>query len=153
MQFHERLYEVRKRSGMTQNDLAEKLNVSRQAVSRWEMGTAKPDFENLIAISDLFGISIDYLLKGREDEPQRACHSEAVLENPEAEPKARTLPQKLWLLGVVIFIVLGAVLSVASGDPNSGYITTFLLMIFLGVLIGVICLIVVIVREVLKKLK
>ena len=64
MEFHERLYEVRKNAGMTQSDLAERLNVSRQAVSRWEIGTAKPEFENLIAISNIFGVSIDYLLKG-----------------------------------------------------------------------------------------
>ena len=68
MEFHERLYEVRKRAGMTQNDLAEKLDVSRQAVSRWEMGTAKPDFENLVAISNIFDVSIDYLLN-RTDIP------------------------------------------------------------------------------------
>jgi transcriptional regulator with XRE-family HTH domain len=153
MQFHERLYEVRKRSGMTQNDLADRLNVSRQAVSRWEMGTAKPDFENLIAISDLFGISIDYLLKGREEEPQSVFRSEAGVDNPEAESNAHTLPQKLWLLVVVVFIVLGIFLSIAAGDPSSGFISTFLMMLGFGVLIGVICLIVVIVREVLKRLK
>jgi len=41
MKFHEKLYAVRKKAGMTQNDLAEKLNVSRQAVSRWEMGVSQ----------------------------------------------------------------------------------------------------------------
>ena len=59
MEFHERLYEIRKNAGMTQSELAEKLDVSRQAISRWEMGTAKPEFENLIAISNIFDVSIE----------------------------------------------------------------------------------------------
>ena len=63
MKFHEKLFALRKAAAMTQNDLAEKLNVSRQAVSRWEMGTAMPDVENLIAISDLFSVTLDELLR------------------------------------------------------------------------------------------
>jgi len=63
MKFHEKLYELRKTGGLTQNELAEKLNVSRQAISRWELGTATPDVENLIAISDLFGVTLDELLR------------------------------------------------------------------------------------------
>ena len=63
VKFHEKLYELRKAAGMTQSDLAEKLDVSRQAVSRWEMGTAMPDVENLLTMSDLFQVSLDYLLK------------------------------------------------------------------------------------------
>lgn len=67
MQFHEKLYSLRKKAGMTQLDLAEKLGVSRQAVSRWEMGTAMPEIENLIAMSDLFSVSLDYMLKEKQD--------------------------------------------------------------------------------------
>ena len=67
MKFHEKLYSLRKKAGMTQLDLAEKLGVSRQAVSRWEMGTAMPEIENLIAMSDLFSVSLDYMLKEKQD--------------------------------------------------------------------------------------
>lgn len=48
---------------MTPLNLAEKLNASRQAVFCWEMGTVMPDVENLIAMSDLFGVSLDYMMK------------------------------------------------------------------------------------------
>lgn len=65
MQFSQKLLELRKKRGFSQEDLAEKLNVSRQAISRWEMGSAIPDSPNLLKISDLFGVSIDSLL--RED--------------------------------------------------------------------------------------
>ena len=43
MKFHDRLFQLRKKEGLTQAELAEKLNVSRQAISKWEMGTATPD--------------------------------------------------------------------------------------------------------------
>lgn len=65
MTFGEKLLKMRKARGWSQEDLAEKLGVSRQAVSRWEAGTAKPDADKIIGLCDLFGVSADYLL--RED--------------------------------------------------------------------------------------
>ena len=69
MKFSEKLYTLRRSANMTQTELAEKLNVSRQAVSRWEMGTAKPEVDTIIAMSDLFGITLDELLKNKEEAP------------------------------------------------------------------------------------
>lgn len=62
MKFHDRLFQLRKKEGLTQAELAEKLNVSRQAISKWEMGTATPDTENLLLLSKVFSVSIDYLI-------------------------------------------------------------------------------------------
>lgn len=62
MTFAEKLVQLRKREGYTQEELADRLEVSRQAVSRWEMGTAVPDSLNLLQISKLFKVSADYLL-------------------------------------------------------------------------------------------
>ena len=62
MKLHDKLLKLRKEKGMTQEELAEKLNVSRQAISRWEMGTALPDTENVLQLSKLYGVSTDYLL-------------------------------------------------------------------------------------------
>lgn len=70
MKFNEKLYTLRRTANMTQTELAEKLNVSRQAVSRWEMGTAKPEVDTIIALSDLFGVSLDELLKNKEVAPR-----------------------------------------------------------------------------------
>lgn len=53
---------LRKKNGWSQEDLAEKLDVSRQAVSRWENGTALPDAQNILQISKLFDVTTDYLL-------------------------------------------------------------------------------------------
>ena len=51
MQFRDKLFQLRKRDGMTQAELAEAINVSRQAISKWEMGTAVPDVSNMLALS------------------------------------------------------------------------------------------------------
>lgn len=57
-----RLYELRKQHGFSQDELADKLNVSRQAVSKWERSESSPDTDNLIALAKLYGISLDELL-------------------------------------------------------------------------------------------
>lgn len=66
MEFHNKLYQLRKQKGLSQEELANRLNVSRQTVSKWEVGDSTPDMEKLVAISDLFEISLDKLVKGEE---------------------------------------------------------------------------------------
>lgn len=62
MKFSEKIYLLRKEAGMTQSELSEALHVSRQSISKWEMGTVMPDMVNIIAISKIFLVSIDYLI-------------------------------------------------------------------------------------------
>ena len=64
MEFNNRLYESRKQKGLSQEELANKINVSRQTISKWEIGDSTPDMEKLHALSDLFGISLDELVTG-----------------------------------------------------------------------------------------
>lgn len=66
MIFSEKLQTIRKSKGMTQEELAERLEVSRQAVTKWESGQSYPDIMNLILISRLFHITVDYLVKDEE---------------------------------------------------------------------------------------
>ncbi|MCM1049989.1 MAG: helix-turn-helix domain-containing protein [Clostridiales bacterium] len=66
MQIGEEIRKLRKLSGMTQEQLAEKLNVSRQALSKWENGASPPDIESMVKIAVLFRISLDELLLQRE---------------------------------------------------------------------------------------
>lgn len=61
----DRLCELRKNSKLSQEQLAEKLGVSRQAVSKWERGEASPDTDNLIALADVYDVSIDEILTGK----------------------------------------------------------------------------------------
>ena len=72
MEFNNKLYELRKQKGFSQEELANRLNVSRQTVSKWEVGDSTPDMEKLIAISDLFGISLDELVLDKSPEPAPA---------------------------------------------------------------------------------
>lgn len=68
MNFSEKLLHLRKREGLSQEDLAAHLEVSRQAVSRWEMGTALPDVPNLLRISKRFDVTVDSLLDDSDPE-------------------------------------------------------------------------------------
>ena len=63
MTFGERLQALRQRAGMSQDALAERLGVSRQAVSRWERDETMPETDKVIALADLFGVTTDYLLR------------------------------------------------------------------------------------------
>lgn len=100
MKFHEKLYTLRKQAGMTQQDLAEKLNVSRQAVSRWEMGTAMPEIDNLVAISDCLGVTLDELLREKESEPSPAVETAAA-----APRYLDFLPGKWWIFAIAVMVL------------------------------------------------
>lgn len=66
MKFEEKIVELRKTKGLSQEELAEQLGVSRQAVSRWEIGQTLPDITNLVQLCELFGVSADYLVRDEE---------------------------------------------------------------------------------------
>lgn len=66
MEFHKNLYELRKQKGFSQEELAEKINVSRQTISKWEIGSSTPEMEKLIMLSEVFEISLDQLVLGNE---------------------------------------------------------------------------------------
>lgn len=85
---------LRKKSGLSQEQLAEQLNVSRQAISKWELGNAIPESDKLIAISKYFSVSLDYLLK--DDEPS----------NSTSPSEEKTVPLSVnrtqWIAGIVV---------------------------------------------------
>ena len=64
MTLGQRIYQYRRAQGLSQEDLAESLNVSRQSVSKWETDGSIPDLDKLVALSELFGITLDQLVKG-----------------------------------------------------------------------------------------
>mgnify|MGYP002509941740 FL=1 len=66
MDFSEKLLTLRKARDLTQEELAEKLNVSRQSVSKWESGQAVPELDKIVALSTVFDVTTDYLLKSSE---------------------------------------------------------------------------------------
>lgn len=63
MKFNEKLVSIRKKQGLSQEELGMELQVSRQTISKWETGQSYPDFQSLVMLSDYFGMSLDELVK------------------------------------------------------------------------------------------
>ena len=82
-----RLLQYRKKMNLSQEELAAKIGVSRQAVSKWERAEASPDTDNLILLADIYGVSLDELLKG-EKETESETQSEEPENNAEIIPTA-----------------------------------------------------------------
>ncbi len=82
--FGERIYNLRNRNNMSQGDLADRLDVSRQTISKWENNMCLPEAEKLLQLSEIFGVSVDYILKGKtivEPEPVYICVKDPDSEN------------------------------------------------------------------------
>lgn len=73
MTFSDKLIALRRKAGWSQEELAERLNVSRQSVSKWESAQSMPDIDKIVQLSSLFGVTTDYLLKDGQDDPQPAA--------------------------------------------------------------------------------
>jgi len=82
--FSEKLLELRRREGLSQEQLAERLGVTRQSVSKWEGGAALPELGKLVALSELFSVSVDYLVKDRLEEPKPAEAREGAFSSQQA---------------------------------------------------------------------
>jgi transcriptional regulator with XRE-family HTH domain len=113
MDFNNRLYQLRKKKGFSQEELANRLNVSRQTVSKWEVGDSTPDMEKLIAISDLFDVSLDNLVMGKEDDAQPPTSAKSEFATVLNE-KVLTQKNKKKAKSVlkIIAIIAGAVLAI-----------------------------------------
>ena len=98
MNFSDNLIKLRKGKGWSQEDLAEKLGISRQAVSKWEVGTSKPDIDNVIKISKLFEVSIDELVNNE------IIKTEAISINVKRKSKKDVL--LVWLRRIVIVLAI-----------------------------------------------
>lgn len=96
MKLCEKLYELRRAAGLSQEELAERLNVSRQAVSKWENGAAQPELSKLVELSRLYGVSVDELLSLEEAEKGDAKAASSV-EASSPAPAQETLaaPKKV----------------------------------------------------------
>lgn len=89
MNLAEKLTIQRKKSGMSQEQLAERLGITRQSVSKWEAGSSMPEISKLIALSELFQVSLDYLLKDYLDEDRGRISAEDVNGDRQQEDNLR----------------------------------------------------------------
>ena len=88
MTFGQRIQDCRRRAGLSQEQLAAQLGVSRQAVSKWELDAAQPELDKVVAMAELFGITTDELLLGRAPQATPA-------------PAKESAPPRWYLLGLI----------------------------------------------------
>ena len=118
----ERLVALRKQHGLSQEDLAARLGVSRQAVSKWERAESAPDTDNMIALAELYGVSLDDLVHGDAPAPQPSAMEPGDADDPlpngsyfqhKAEQEAREEDRRRFrfpyaAIVAIVYLVLGA---------------------------------------------
>ena len=109
MKLSDKITKLRKVNGWSQEDLAEKLSVSRQAISRWENGTALPDANNILQLSKLFNVTTDYLLnEDYSSDNDIPCVKEVhnIMDSQKILYEKRFLiASLLWLLSAVVWLI------------------------------------------------
>ena len=108
MSIAERMKRIRRERGISQERLAEQLNVSRQTVSKWENGLAVPSGDNLNQLGKALGVSVDFLLNGERALSAPAEETPAAKEPPVPQPGWRRLPTLLAALLLAVGILVGA---------------------------------------------
>ena len=136
MEFHDKLKQLRKKQQISQEELAHQLNVSRQAVSKWESGQGFPETDKLLMIGNVFGVSLDYLLKDNhgtaDSEPEAGYYVSREMVQGYLEMKKHSA--KHIAMGVALMV-----LSISFTMLFEDAIGTFLF--FLGIAIGIAILI------------
>ena len=111
----ERIYQFRRKSGLSQEQLAEKIGVSRQAISKWESGTSMPEFQKLLALSECFHITLDELVKDRGAEER----TEETRSTPKEAKGPKAMDQKagicLCLAGAICLTLSGLMMVISPG--------------------------------------
>ena len=135
MKLHEKIYHLRTEKKLSQGDLAELLDVSRQSVSKWETGASVPDLDKLVKMSDLFGVTLDFLV--REEMEHTDIKAPNPMEHTHEADEKREIPQNTVIVKETLPIrkLFGVLLFI------SAFIFLFLawpLSVFAAVL-GVIC--------------
>lgn len=112
MKLSEKIYSLRRKNGLSQEQLAQRLDVSRQAISKWESGVSVPENDKLIALSKYFAVSVDYLIKEDIDTPDSPA--QPSVEN-KTDVIVRYIGLGLCIIGFALLIVWGVIMVV---DPN-----------------------------------
>lgn len=138
IKFKRNLQTLRKRASLSQEELAEKINVSRQSVSKWESGDAYPEMKMLLILCDLFHVSLDELVHGnievKESMPIRQKYEKLIRRRATMVP----IGICLILIGVTIMLVLQGVFNLSDTDFESLAIVPLLALIAVAVVLFVI---------------
>lgn len=110
MKLEEKLVSLRKEKGLSQLKLAEQMNVSRQAISRWEVGAATPSIENLKYLGRLYDVPLEYLLHDDAPDPANRQSDSRENDNNAAKKRPRKIVLAFIIIAVLIVIIVGAIL-------------------------------------------
>ena len=153
MIFADKLTKLRKKAGWSQEELAEQMNVTRQSVSKWEGAQSVPDLEKMIRLSNLFGVSTDYLLKDEIEDTDSILPSDGMSEirrvsmeeaNAFLSVKATTsksiaLATFLCILSPICLLILGAISEVSEyglADNVAGGIGMIVLLLLVTIAVA-----------------
>lgn len=117
MNISDRIQYLRKQKGFSQEELANKVGVSRQAVSKWESGQSTPDLDKIIAMSELFGVTTDYILRG-------------------IAPVSTTNKKTIYSLYLGFTVTFAAIAGIWSFTANRFRIDEIFLIILAGAVVG-----------------
>lgn len=121
MELKEKLVDLRKKKGLSQAELAEAINVSRQAISRWEVGSAILSADNLMWLSKFYEVSMDELMGVATDDKQPTDEGQQVTSKPVFPKKiAIVLCAIAVFIGVVAWIVFSAYKNREDSEPPVG---------------------------------
>lgn len=107
MTLSDRLQKLRKTHNLSQEQLAEKLDVSRQAISKWESGQANPDINNLLKLSNIYEVSTDYILLGKETDSQIVVEEKIIYKEKKGFKKLHDLPSSIKIALTILIIAIG----------------------------------------------
>lgn len=108
----EKILTLRKNAKLSQEQLAEKLGVSRQAISKWELGTSLPEIDKLILMSEFFNVSIDYLVKEQIEDEQHQDFNQTVTEAEKKtteHSKSKVIGLAICVIGVICLVIWGTI--------------------------------------------
>ena len=111
MKFNEKLIELRKKEGLSQEELGYKLNVTRQTVSKWELGQTTPEMDKLVEMSKIFNISVDELVNDNETVEQNTIIEDKKIGNASSKEKI----VKYIIIGVICIAIIYLVIVVFVG--------------------------------------
>lgn len=125
MNFGERIYKLRTEKELSQGDLAEALEVSRQSISKWENGVSVPELEKLVKLSEVFGITLDELVTGKEGEVQPAPEPQVIyVEKPVERKNTKTQKWCIALCSLLCVLLLANLLAIflypSAGPEDPG---------------------------------
>ena len=116
MKFNEKLIELRKKEGLSQEELGYKLNVTRQTVSKWELGQTTPEMDKLVEMSKIFNISVDELINESKSETNINDNATSIIEDqPITEKSTKEKNIKIIIVGVLVIVLVLIVVKLFTG--------------------------------------